>query len=94
MEPENRPLARWATLLLVTAALGMVAADYAVIYRDLVVIFGPGATMINASRVVTLYQFSGLLKKAILGVSVVAATLAVWPERCSDLTARRHDPAL
>ncbi len=41
--------------------------------------------MINASQVVTLYHLSGLLKKAVLGVSVVAAALAVWPESDGDL---------
>ena len=83
---------RWATLLLVTAALGMVAVDYATIYRELVAIFS--ATAIKASTVVTLYQVSRLLKGAVLGLSVLAASLAVWPEISGDLTACRPDPAL
>jgi hypothetical protein len=92
--PRIGLLRRWSTLLLVTAALGLVAVDYAAIYREVAVIFGPGATLIEASTVVALYRFSRLLKIAVLGVSVVAASLAVWPEISGDLTARRPDPAL
>ncbi len=90
--PRIGLLRRWATLLLVTLALGMVAVDYAIVYRDLVAIFG--APTIKAATVVTLYDFSRLLKRAVLGASVVAASLAVWPEKSGDLTARRPDPAL
>jgi hypothetical protein len=70
----------------------MVAVDYATIYRELVAIFS--ATAIKASTVVTLYQVSRLLKGAVLGLSVLAASLAVWPEISGDLTACRPDPAL
>jgi hypothetical protein len=83
---------RWAMLLLVALALAMVAADYLFVYRGLVEIFA--ATTLRASDVVTLFQFYRLLKRAVLGVSIVAAILAVWPESDADLPARRHDPAL
>ena len=85
---------RWATLLTVIAALGMVAVDYAAIYRELLVIFGPGATMIKASQVVVLYQLSGILKRVVLGVSLVAAIMTVWPETSGDSSVPSADPAL
>lgn len=85
---------RWATLLFVLVAFGMVALDYAYIYRNLAEIFAPDATTVNANQVVTLYQLSRLLKGAILSVSLVAATLAIWPEHTDPLPARNYDPAL
>ncbi|MBI3865520.1 MAG: hypothetical protein HY290_26910 [Planctomycetia bacterium] len=87
-------LRRWATLLLVAVALGMISADYAVIYRNLLEIFGPGQTVINPSAVVMLYQSSRLLKSAALAVSIAAAILVIWPESSGDLPTRISDPAL
>lgn len=89
-------LRRWATLLLVTLTLAIVAADYAIVYRNLVAMFGgPGANQLVASKVLALYDFTRLLKAAVMGVSVVAASFAVWPEIFfGDLPAHRPDPAL
>lgn len=86
---------RAATLLVVALALGMVAADYTFVYRNLAVMLGPGAGAVSATKVVTLYDFSRLLKAAVVGVSVIAASFAAWPETITgDLPARRPDPAL
>jgi hypothetical protein len=86
---------RSTTLLLVALALGMVAADYTMVYRILVAMLsGPGANQLVASKVLALYDFNLLLKATVMGISVVAASFAVWPEISGDLPARRPDPAL
>ncbi len=85
---------RCAVLLLVALAVAMVTADYSLVYRGLVDIFATSSTAIPAATVVRLFQFGRLSKSAVLVVSVVAATLAVWPESDADLPARRRDPAL
>ena len=85
---------RWATLLFVLVAFGMVALDHAYIYRNLAEIFASDATTVNANQVVALYQLSRLLKGAILSVSLVAAILAIWPEHTDPIPARKYDPAL
>lgn len=87
-------LRRYATVLFVLVALGMVALDYTFIYRNLAVIFAPGTTTIKPSEVVALYQLSRLLKGAILAVSILAAALAIWPEQTGRLPASESDPAL
>lgn len=87
-------LRRSAILLLVALALGMVAADYTIVYRNLAVMLAPGAGGVSATKVVTLYDFSRLLKAAVMGVSFFAASFAVWPEMSGDSPARRPDPAL
>ncbi len=83
---------RWATLLLVAASFGLLAVDYAIIYRGLVALFS--ATAIQASTVMTLFEFSRLVKGAVVVMSVLAASLAVWQESSYDRPIRDADPAL
>lgn len=83
-------LRRYATLLFAFAALGIVVLDYAMAYRRLIEILAM-PTAIPASEFVMLYRQSRLLKGVVLGVSIVAASLALWPEASES---REIDPAL
>ena len=89
--PRIGRIRRAAMALVVIAALAMVTVDYFIIYRELAEMFGSQATTIPATRVVTLYLFSRLLKKAVLGASILAAILALGPELRDD---SQPDPAL
>ena len=85
-------LRRWAIFLLVVLTVTLIAADRAFVYEGLVEMFG--ATQLKASTVVTLFQFSRLLKGGALAISFVAAFLALCPEKSADVAIRRNDPAL
>jgi hypothetical protein len=87
-------LRRWAIVACVAFALGMVAVDFAYVYRDLVAMFHPDVTMIKASDAVRLFQLSRSLKRGALVLSIGAALLAIWPEMPGDPPERRVDPAM
>ena len=54
---------------------------------------GPGQDA-GTKAGLTGFRFPRLLKSAALGVSILAASLAVWPEMSGDLSARRPEAAL
>jgi hypothetical protein len=87
-------LRRTAILLLVAVTLAMIAVDQLVVYRGLAESFAPETTAVNASAVVRLFQLCRLLKRSVLGLSVVAGAMAIWPENDADLLPHPRDPAL
>ena len=77
---------RIATLALVGAAVGIAIWDYAVVYRTLVRMME--ANVLPAGFV-ALHQQSRWLNAAGLGMSVLAAILALWPEDLRDVEVPR-----
>ena len=65
--------------MFVAVALGTAALDYGVVYRKIDKLLAD--EQIPASQFVMLYEKSRLLKGLVLGWSIAAASLAVWPVR-------------
>jgi hypothetical protein len=72
---------RIATLILVATAVAIAVWDYAVVYRTLA---GMMTTNVLPAEFVGLHQESRWLNGVVLGVSALAAILALWPENLSD----------
>jgi hypothetical protein len=70
---------RFALLALVGFTLGMATLDYTLVYRRLAAMMA--APVIKAAEFVMLHQRSRLLNEMVLGLSIVAAIVALWPER-------------
>ncbi len=68
---------RLTVLALVAAAGGIVIWDYTFVYRTLLEMMG--ANVVPADFV-GLHQLSRRLNETVLGISIVAAILALWPE--------------
>ncbi len=67
----------WALLAFVTVALAIAVWDYTIVYRSLMAMM---TSNVLPAEFIRLHQQSRWLNEAGLGVSIVAAILALWPE--------------
>lgn len=83
---------RYSALFFLSAALGVAVLDYSLIYRAIAAILEI-PTAIPAAKFVELYADSRLLKGVVLALSLVTATLVLWPEHSGSLAKEdsRHD---
>lgn len=70
---------RGALLALLAAAVGLALFDYTTVYHQLVVMLAT-PTEISDAKFATLHETSRSLNKLVLGLTAVAAILALWPE--------------
>jgi hypothetical protein len=68
---------RWAVLALLAAVCGVAVWDYAFVYRTLVEMMGVNVV---PADFVGLHQLSRRLNETVVGLSVIVASLALWPE--------------
>jgi len=73
---------RYAIAGFAAVAFGLALFDYMFVYRKLVEILAD-PTAIPAAKFVELHQASRRLNEVILGASIVAAVLALWPEKAN-----------
>jgi hypothetical protein len=69
---------RWLVLALVGAATGIAVWDYTFVYRTLMAMM---ASNVLPAEFIPLHRHSRWWNEGVLGISVVAASLALWPER-------------
>jgi hypothetical protein len=85
-------LRRYATLACVLAALGVAVLDYENVYQRIVEFLA--RPQMPAAEIVMLYGQSRLLKGAVLGLSIAAASMALWPVRSDSDETRNNAPPL
>jgi len=73
---------RYAIAGFAAVAFGLAVFDYMFVYRKLVEILS-NPTAIPAAKFVELHQASRRLNEVILGASIAAAVLALWPENAN-----------
>jgi len=68
---------RYATLLIILAAVGVASWDYANVYQSLIEMM---ATKPRPPSFRSLHRLSESLNSAVLGLTLLAAAVALWPE--------------
>ncbi len=76
--PDDAPLRKFATVLIVFAAFGLALADYVLVDRRILEILKT-PTAIPAAQFVELYAHSRFLKEMLLLLSAASTFAAFWP---------------